>query len=504
MDEKQRIWNSVLGEIELNISKPQFNTWIKNTYPISMDDKEIVICVPSSFTRDWLQNKFNTTILNSIQKITGEVKQVRYVVQGTAPPEKNQMKSVIDLKSKKLNRVKKQSERPPQKQPAAEMMNVDYTPQSKEKTPLPQPTEYAPPQPTHSHLSTSYKAPSYSATPALIKSTYTFHNFIVGSSNALAHAAAQSVANNPGVQYNPLFIYGGVGLGKTHLIQAIANHLLQQTKNILYVTSDEFISDLMRSIGNKTMEEFKRRYREVDLLIIDDIQFIRGKEATQYEVFNTFNDLYSHNKQIVFTSDRPPSAIPQLSDRLKSRFEGGMIVDIALPEFETRVAILRSKCQQKSFQVNDEILHVIADKIRSNVRELEGALNKVIARVQLLGTTVTPELVDKLIEGGHVHTKRTLNEDTIIDTVVTHFHISKDGILSKSRKQELAHPRQIIMFLLREELKLTYPNIGEILGGRDHTTVMHAHSKIKKGLEQDSPLEQEIRLIKNVLYNEGT
>lgn len=478
MDEKQRIWNAVLGEIELNISKPQFNTWIKNTYPIHLDDKEIVVSVSSTFTKDWLLNKFNSDILKSIQKITGKALFVRYVVQGVVKKnesshldnsnnhnESNSIKSVIDLKNKVINNT---------------------------------------PQNTYSYnfnQNQNIIIPNKNSN-ALIRSNYTFDNFIVGPSNELAYAAAKSVAQNPGTLYNPLFIYGGVGLGKTHLIQSIANNVMAQSKSVLYVTSDEFISDLMKSIGGKTMDSFKRRYRVVDLLIIDDIQFIQGKEGTQQEVFNTFNELYGHNKQIIFTSDRPPSAIQQLSDRLKSRFEGGMIVDVTTPEFETRVAILKNKCVQKNFNIDDSILHVIADKVRSNVRELEGALNKIIARVQLLNIEITPDLVDKLIEGSRVHTQRSISEQSIIDTVCEHFTIRKEDIISKNRKKSISYARQIIMFLLREELKLSFPNIGHSLGGRDHSTVMHAYNKVSKDFKKDSPTQQDINLIKNKLYNE--
>lgn len=473
MDEKQRVWNSVLGEIELNISKPQFNTWIKNTYPISMDETEIVICVPSAFTRNWLENKFNLTILNSIQKITGSVKRVRYVVQNNQKSNSKSIKTVINLKGQELQSQKD---------------NLS--------------SENIADAGLNSNSNNTYISLSKPNGISLLKDNYTFENFIVGSSNELAHAAAQSVANEPGTRYNPLFIYGGVGLGKTHLIQAIANKLLKNNKNILYVTSDVFISDLMNSLKNGKMEDFKARHRAVDLLIIDDIQFIGGKEATQYEVFNTFNELYAHNKQIVFTSDRPPSAIKTLNDRLKSRFEGGMIVDVAIPEFETRVAILKSKCIQKNFDLSDDIIYVIAERIKSNVRELEGALNKIIARVQLLNTQITPELVDKLIEGGQIHSQRIVNVDTILNIVAEHFHIKKEDLLSKSRKKDIAVPRQIAMYLIREELKLTFPNIGDAFGGKDHSTVMHSWNKIKKDLVSNYTLEQDITIIKNKIYNE--
>jgi chromosomal replication initiator protein len=238
------------------------------------------------------------------------------------------------------------------------------------------------------------------------------------------------------------------------------------------------------------------------VLIIDDIQFIAGKEKTQEEVFNTFNELYAHNKQIIITSDRPPNAIKALNDRLKSRFEGGMIADVVLPDFEMRVAILKQKSLEKNFDVSDEILKIIAERVKSNVRELEGALNKIIARVQLLNTTVTKEMVDKIIEGGQMHTQRTINENIIMEVVGKHFNITEEELLSKSRKKDIAYPRQILMYLLREDLKLTFPNIGQIIGGRDHTTVMHAYDKIKKGVAGDYAVEQEVSMIRNKLYNE--
>jgi chromosomal replication initiator protein len=458
MEDKQRIWNSVLGEIELSVSKTQFNTWIKNTYILSLDENEIVICVPNSFTRGWLLSKFNSTILNSIQNITGTTKKIRYVVKEPTltPSHTASVKKIVNLKSE------------------------SKTPSSIEKP-----------------ISSS---PRYSDTGLLIPK-YTFETFIEGSSNELAYAAARNVASEPGQRYNPLFIYGGVGLGKTHLIQAVGNALLKAGKKVRYITSDTFISELMNSFQTGTINQFKQKHRSVDVLIIDDIQFIAGKEKTQEEVFNTFNDLYAHNKQIIITSDRPPNAIKALNDRLKSRFEGGMIADVVLPNFEMRVAILKQKALEKNFQVSDDILKVIAERVKSNVRELEGALNKIIARVQLLNTYVTQEMVDRIIEGSQMHTQRTINENIILEVVAQHFYLSPDEILSKSRKRDITYPRQIYMFLLREDLKLTFPNIGQIVGGRDHTTVMHAYEKIKKGVANDYAIEQEVSMIRNKLYN---
>jgi chromosomal replication initiator protein len=460
MDEKQRIWNSVLGEIELNVSKTQFNTWIKNTYILSMDDHEIVVCVPNSFTRGWLLSKFNTTIMNSIQSITGSIHKVRYVVKDPkiAQQQTASVKKIVDLKDEKKD--EKQSVKKPES-----------------------------------------TKPKYSDT-GLLNPKYIFETFIEGSSNELAYAAARNVAKEPGIRYNPLFIYGGVGLGKTHLIQAVGNTLLKSGKKVRYITSDTFISELMNAFQTGSINQFKQKHRSVDVLIIDDIQFIAGKEKTQEEVFNTFNELYAHNKQIIITSDRPPNAIKALNDRLKSRFEGGMIADVVLPDFEMRVAILKQKSLEKNFDVSDEILKIIAERVKSNVRELEGALNKIIARVQLLNTTVTKEMVDKIIVGGQMHTQRTINENIIMEIVGKHFNVTEEELLSKSRKKDIAYPRQILMYLLREDLKLTFPNIGQIIGGRDHTTVMHAYDKIKKGVAGDYAVEQEVTMIRNKLYNE--
>jgi chromosomal replication initiator protein len=336
-----------------------------------------------------------------------------------------------------------------------------------------------------------------------INPKYTFTTFVVGKGNELAHAAAQAVAARPGEAYNPLFIYGGVGLGKTHLIQAIGNAMLEtnpQTK-ILYVSSEKFTNEFVNSVKEGRAREFKNRYRNVDLLLIDDIQFIGGKEQTQEEFFHTFNELHQQGKQVVLTSDRPPKAIPALEDRLRSRFEWGMIADISAPDLETRVAILQKKAQEKQFDIEQTLLTLIATNVQSNIRELEGALNKVIAFHQLKNIAPTQESVKSLLASfAEQNMRRSITPREMISEVSNYFDLKIDDILGKSREKRLAFPRQIIMFLLREELKLSYPSIGEELGGRDHTTAMHAHTKIASEIESDLKLKQDIELIKQRLY----
>jgi len=484
MDEKQRIWNAVLGEIELNVSKAQFDTWIKDTYIVRMDESVIVVCVPNSFTREWLGNKFHTLIVESVKNITGEIKQISYEIEDKNSGTTGGPKHIVDLKSSAHHQTEPSEE-------ASSSVTSSFQKHNGQNS--------------HSeHTNTTsdrtqdslFQAPTSSLNPV-----YTFHNFIVGGSNELAHAAALNVAKEPGTRYNPLFVYGGVGLGKTHLIQAVGNNLANEDYTVCYVSSDTFISEFTRSIRQGDINAFKKKYRSLDVLIIDDIQFIGGKEKTQEEVFNTFNELYSHDKQIILTSDRPPNAIQTLNDRLKSRFEGGMIADIVLPDFETRVAILKSKCAQKNFDLPEHYLYPIAEHIKSNVRELEGALNQIIAQAQLLGNSVTEDMVRRLVEGNAAETRRSLDENSLIEIILEHFHINKEDLLSKSRRQEIAYPRQLTMYLLREELEYTYPGIGKSLGGRDHTTVMHAHQKIKERLSKDYALEQDVTILRNKLYN---
>lgn len=454
------IWQAVLADFELSISKANFTTWFKNTGLAKFDNGTICICVPTAFAKSWLEKKYHSQIIKALERVTGKpIKKVDYRVENIKNIEEHECE------------LSRQS-------------NI-----STSESPL-----------------YSGNQPKSLASQFGLNQKYTFELFIVGKGNELAHAAAQAVSSRPGDAYNPLFIYGGVGLGKTHLIQAIGHAMLennQQTK-ILYVSSEKFTNEFVTSVKEGRAKEFKDRYRNVDLLLIDDIQFIGGKEQTQEEFFHTFNELHQQGKQVVLTSDRPPKAIPSLEDRLRSRFEWGMIADIASPDLETRVAILQAKAQEKRFGMTEGLLQLVADSIQSNIRELEGALNKIIAFHELKNIEPTKETVKSILASFESQSMRkSLTPRELVDLVAKFFDVGIDDILGKSREKKLSFPRQIIMYLLREELKMSYPAIGGELGGRDHTTAMHAHTKIQNGIEEDLKLKQDIELIKQKLCSGG-
>ena len=335
-----------------------------------------------------------------------------------------------------------------------------------------------------------------------LSSRYTFDNYIVGKNNELAHAACQAVVANPGHAYNPLFIYGDVGLGKTHLLQAIGHELTKKTDKLLYVSCERFTNDYVQAVRNGQAKDFKDHYRNVDLLLIDDIHFMGGKDGTQEEFFHTFNELHQTNKQIVISSDRPPKAIPALEKRLLSRFEWGMIADISPPDTETRIAILDAKCREKNYKLEKNILDYIANHIQSNIRELEGALNRLIAYYEFNNTQPSIESAKNVLAGiiSGFQTKSTTPK-TIIEAVAKFFDINIKDLTGASRKKELVVPRQIVMYLMRKEINSSYPAIGQELGGRDHTTAMHAFNKICKEIEEDERLKQNINSVKQLIYN---
>ena len=453
------IWQAVLAEFELNISKANFTTWFRNTGISKYDTGQVFICVPNAFTKSWLEKKYHSDIVKSLERVTNKpIKKVEYKVE-----------NIKNIEEKECTMI--------------EILN----------SPAPQASFNSGEK---RHLVTFGLSPKYN-----------FNTFIVGKGNELAHAAAQAVANRPGEAYNPLFIYGGVGLGKTHLIQAIGNSMLETNPNtkILYVSSEKFTNEFVNSVKEGRAKEFKDRYRSVDLLLIDDIQFIGGKEQTQEEFFHTFNELHQQGNQVVLTSDRPPKAIPSLEDRLKSRFEWGMIADISAPDLETRVAILQSKCQEKNFCLADNLIQLVASTIQSNIRELEGALNKVIAFHQLKNIDPSKETVKSIMSTfENQNMRKSLTPKELIEFVTRFYDVAIDDIMGKSREKKLSFPRQIIMYLLRRELKMSYPAIGNELGGRDHTTAMHAHTKITTEIENDLKLKQEIELIKQRFYSDIT
>ncbi|HOD96780.1 MAG TPA: chromosomal replication initiator protein DnaA [Candidatus Paceibacterota bacterium] len=454
MDNKE-LWQSVLGELELQISKPNFQTWFKNSELLEKGGDYVVIGLDSAFAKEWVETKYDKLILKIIRNFEPEIKEVRYQIQSSNKP------AVIAIKK---------------------------------KVEVPQETE-------------SLNISEYNIDPRTnLNSRYTFQNFVVGSNNELAYSAAMAVVKELGKKYNPLFIYGGVGLGKTHLIQATGNELRKNYKNkigIRYVSTETFVNEVINGIKNKRMEDVKNKYRKVDVLIIDDIQFIAGKEKTQEEFFHTFNTLYENNKQIIISSDRSPYLLSTLEERLRSRFEGGMVADISYPDFETRMAILKLKLQNthSDFYISDEILGLIAEKFPYNIRELEGALTRLLGILKIRKLNPTRQNIESLLDEITSQRVMIIAPEVVIKIVSEFYNIPEKDLLSHSRKKELVKPRQIIMYILREYLKYSFPTIARKLGDRDHTTVLHAYNKISQQLNKDHLLTQEINLIKEKIYN---
>lgn len=451
----EELWKAALGEIELSISGANFKTWFKNTSILSNNNNEIVIGVPNGFAKEWLENKYKVYILRALRNIQNDLKSVSCVISLTAPNFKqdHSLDAVI-----------------PAKKPAAPVFKA-------------------------------HKMASISQENNL-NQKYTFENFVVGGSNELARAACYAVSQNLGRVYNPLFIYGGVGLGKTHLLQSIGNEILKNNpqSQIKYITSERFTNDLIESIKTQKIDVFKEYYRKIDLLIIDDVQFLSGKEKTQEEFFHIFNYLYQLNKQIVLSSDRAPKAIPTLEERLRSRFEGGMIADISRPDFETRVAILQKKAANEGVSIEDGAINYIAESITNNIRELEGAFNRVVVSAQLSKKTINIDYANSLLSEIIASGKRKgLNYKHIIKVVCDFYDIKPDDLIMKNRKQEVVKPRQIAMYLMRTELQHSYPGIGEKMGNRDHTTAIHAFEKIQNLLEIDKKLAEDITHLKEQL-----
>lgn len=463
------LWQAVLGELELSLSKANFTTWFKQTFISEVNENSVIVGVPNMFTQAWLEKKYSKEIIKSLQELTnGNIKQLTYRVE-TRPTN-------------------------PQPVPVLEKESAVSVGFSDSGPAITKTFGIAPQQDEPKEVRTGEFS---------LNGKYCFESFIVGKQNELAHAAAQAVSAQPGGVYNPLFIYGGVGLGKTHLLQAVGNELLRKDANtkILYVTCERFTNDFIHALRSNRMVEFKNRYRTVDVLLVDDIQFITGKEGTQEEFFHTFNQLYQNNKQIVISSDRPPKAIPALENRLVSRFECGMLADVGSPDFETRVAILESKCREKNCQLEREILHHVATIVQINVRELEGALNKVIAFHQFKNIRPTLETVKPILTSFQpASTRKSVTPKHLIQTVAVYFDVQIEDLLGKSRQKRLAFPRQIVMYLMREEMKASYPSIGTELGGRDHTTAMHAYDKISNCLVEDEKLQHDLELIRQRLY----
>jgi chromosomal replication initiator protein len=459
------IWHATLGELQLQMTRATFDTWVRPTRAIAFQDGSMLVGVHSPYAKEWLENRLNTTIQRTVTGIVGKSVEVRYVVKDAQSPR---------------DRGAERAEPDPGWRDAN---NVDSdAPVEEEHT-----------APARAHSAEATPRPSTSLNPK-----YTFETFIVGKSNQLAHAAALAVAEHPGESYNPLFLYGGTGLGKTHLLHALGQHPASKNKRVLYVSSETFTNDLVNAIRTQTTNEFRRIYRETDVLLIDDIQFIGGKESTQEEFFHTFNHLYSVNKQIVISSDRHPRAIPTLEERVRSRFEGGMITDIQPPDFEMRIAILRTKAEALAVQVPDDVIDFIARKVQSNIRELEGALTRVLGYARLMNTALSVDLANTVLQDILRH--QPITPEQILLAVAEYYRVDVADLTGRSRNKEVVLPRQIAMYLLREETGTSLPQIGEMLGGRDHTTVMYAHEKMADQIETDDTRRREVLAIKERLY----
>jgi chromosomal replication initiator protein len=441
----EQAWQAVLGQLQMDMPKASFDTWVRNAEIVSYEDNVFIIGVPNAYARDWLESRLTSKVKRLLCGIMNRTVSLRFIVWQEANEE-----SIVEL-----------------------------------------PVQEVEPDP----------APAQSNSCNLIN-RYTFDNFIVGSSNRLAHAASLAVAERPAQAYNPLFLYGGVGLGKTHLLHAIGNHCLKHRQNVLYVTSEEFTNDLIDAIRTHTTQAFREKYRHIDVLLIDDIQFIVGKESTQEEFFHTFNSLHGQDKQIVISSDRPPKALVTLEERLRSRFECGLAADIQPPDFETRVAILRSKSERIGHSIPDEIVEKIARRVQSNIRELEGSLTRVLAFCDLSGLPLDANLVDTALADLSPR-PNTIEPDEIMSQVAGAFGVTIQNLLSHDRRHEVVLPRQIAMFLMREEANYSLPKIGEAMGGRDHTTVMYACQKVTDLLERDDTLRRRVIKIREQIYGQA-
>jgi chromosomal replication initiator protein len=444
MDTKQ-LWNTCLSEIETTVSKANFSTWFKNTSILKEDTGIIYVGVPNEFVRDWLKNKYHKLITKTIADIYENMRAVEYVI------------TKIETNKQEVSKI------------------LDINKNNKE---LP--------------LADLYISPEDNLNPK-----YHFNSFIVGSFNELAYAASQAIIENPGTKYNPFFVYGGTGLGKTHLIQAVGNKIKEKypNKKVNYITLEKFATDFINSLQNNKANSFKEKYRKYDLLIIDDIQFIGKMEKIQEELFHTFNTFYENNKQIIFSSDKHPNYIPELADRLKSRFAAGMIVDVSEPEYESRLAILKVKLEEQAIDLSPEIIEYVASIIRGNIRELEGSLNSIICQYKLKNKPLSLSEVKNLLKN-NIKPKKNVSIKDIVKTISEYYNLDESSVYEKTRRKEIVKARQVVMYLLREDFNVSYPLIGQKLGGKDHTTVIHSYLKIKEDLKNDMQLIQEIEQIR--------
>lgn len=442
MDNK-KLWDSVLVEMELTLSKPNFNTWFKDTSIVKLEDGAVYLGVPNTFVQDWLGSKFHNLILKALRNVSSNIQSLQYVI------------------SKDEIRERPQQERPQQ---ITKELPIGDTYINKDDN---------------------------------LNPRYTFEAFVVGPFNEFAHAASQAVIKKPGIVYNPLFIYGGTGHGKTHLIQAVGNHLKNSGRKVFYTTSEKFTQEFVNALQLNKPNFFKEKYRKYDVLIMDDIQFFSGKMKVQEELFHLFNHLYDNNKQIIFSSDKHPGLIQDLEDRLKSRFSAGMIVDIPTPDNESRAAIIRTKSASSRFPLSKDVIDFLAYSVTGNIRELEGIINSITCQSDLKERELNLAEVKNFVKN-NAKPKKLVSTKEVVKTVAEFYNIEEQLVYDKTRKKEIIKPRQIIMFILREDFNISYPAIGEKLGGRDHTTVMHSCEKIKNDMKADEVLVQEINQLRSI------
>ncbi|MBI5470499.1 chromosomal replication initiator protein DnaA [Candidatus Kaiserbacteria bacterium] len=448
MPTNRELWQNALVQIELGTSEASFKTWFRNTDIISRDAGEVTLAVPSKIVKEWLMEKHHKLILKAVRGLDAGVRSVEYAVHRT---------------------------------PASPAR----------ATARPTPSENA-----SLDLQSLYIDKRDNLNPR-----YTFETFIIGPFNELAHAAAKAVLEHPGATYNPLFVYGQTGHGKTHLIQAIGNQFKKanSSKKALYVTSERFAMDYINSVRAGRANNFKDQYRQYDLLIMDDVQFIANTEKTQEELFHLFNALRDNNKQIVFSSDKHPTLLPGFEERMRGRFSAGMIAEIPEPDVESRVAIIRAKIESHGFSVPEEIIQYLAENVRGNIRELEGIVNTIVCKSQYKGKGITLPDVKALVKH-NVKPNKGVSVEEVVRRIANYYEIAEKSIYEKTRKKEVVKPRQVIMYMLREEFSVSYPSIGEKMGGRDHTTVIHSCEKIKEEIKTDSVLEAELEHIRTLIH----
>ncbi|MDD4358408.1 MAG: chromosomal replication initiator protein DnaA [Candidatus Pacebacteria bacterium] len=445
---QEQIWQTVLAQIKLNVSSANFATWFANTKIAGLSGGVITVSVPNSFSKEWLEQKYKTDILKILKSVDSSIKDIEYTI---TPQKKIFLNNTVKINND-------------------EQLGFSEFERDEETN---------------------------------LNPKYDLDKLIVGPFNELAYAAGEAIIENPGEAYNPLFVYGGVGLGKTHLIQGIGNKIKERhySKKIRYLPAERLITDVVNSIRENKAEELKREFQTIDVLIIDDIQFISGKTKTQEEFFHIFNALYQNNKQIILSSDKHPGSIPTLTDRLRSRFEGGMIADVSMPDFETRVAILKQKSEEKGLNISFEALEFIAANIQKNVRELEGALNKILIVEKINKRPSNLDDIKKQLKSIISVKTKVTSVENIIDKIIEFYSLEDNNLFISSRKKEYSKPRQLAMYLLKKELKLSYSQIGRKFGGKDHTTVMHACSLVEKEYEENQKFTQEVEMILERIYS---